>query len=64
MWNGHANIGKQKSLLTKYAIAIKTNAITILWEKSYSLNTQIGILSIAGFPNLKLFGLVKILNRK
>jgi len=64
MWNGHANIGKQKSLLILYMIAIHVNAIIKLWETSYKLNTQLGILSSSGFPDLKLEGLIIRLNMK
>ena len=64
IWNGHAYIGKQNSLLILYIIAIHINAMTILWEKSYRLNTQLGISLIGGYPNLKLVGLIKRLNKK
>ena len=40
IWNGHASIGKNKSLFIKYVIERNIKAITKLWEKSYKLNTQ------------------------
>ena len=64
IWNGHASIGKQKSLLNTYAIRINIIAIIKLCEILYRLNTQDGISDNSGFPNFIVVGLIIRLNKK
>ena len=64
IWNGHASIGKQKSLLNIYAIKINIIAIIKLCEMLYRLNTQDGISDSSGFPNFIVEGLIIRLNKK
>ena len=67
IWNGHANIGKQKSFLKKYTIKINIIAIIKLCEISYNVNIQ-GVFSwsseSSGLPSWIVVGLTIILNKK
>ena len=64
IWNGHANIEKQRSFFNKYAIKRNIIAIIRLCEILYKEITQDGISDNSGLPNLIVLGLTIRLNKK